>query len=141
LPALVSNESDTLAGLEVGFWGLGSRLPARSLVPFTLVLDNSTARPVDLARFESLCLELEGPDAYPEEARGRLQPLLAEVGERPGLLQPGSQVRLRALLPTPLTEGTFKVRPVLVDCEGVRVPLSLGVGIRTWRRLPPAGGG
>ena len=137
LPEVVSDEPGTLAALRVRAEGVGFRLPSRSLVPFELLLENPTTHPVDLARFEALRLELEGPDAYPEEARGRVQPLVPASGAT--LLAPGGQVRLRAVLPTPLTEGSFRARPVLEDAEGTPARLDLEIPFRTWRRLPPGG--
>lgn len=148
LPALVSDPG-ALGRLQAQVAGLGTRLPSRSLVPFELVLRNPARlsdsasgpnrQPVSLARFEALRLELDGADAYPEERRGRLQPLLTSAGLAPGVLEPGAEVHLRVLLPTPLTEGTFRARPVLVDAEGGSVPLDLEIPFRTWRRIPPGG--
>lgn len=119
--------------------GLAPRLPSRSLVPFTLVLQNPTTAPMSLHRFETLRLEIEGRDAYPEERAGRLQPLVTDRGRAPLLLPAGGEVRLQAVLPTPLTEGTFTARAVLVDEEGGEVALPWQAAFRTWRRLPPAG--
>lgn len=138
LAPLVSDEPEALAALEARVEGLGSRIPSRSLVPWTLVLRNPTARPLNLGFFESLLLEMEGEELHPYEARGELQPLLTAAGERPAVLPAGGEVRLRVLLPTPLTEGRSLARPLLVDGAGGRFPLDLEVEFQTWRRLAPA---
>ncbi len=105
---------------------------------FALVLRNPTDLPVDLGRFEFLCLELDGEGLSPEEARGNLQPLWASAGQAPGVLLPRAEVRLQGFLPTPWIEGRYQARPLLVDGAGIRIPLDLHLEFQTWRRLPPA---
>ncbi len=138
LEPLVSDEPATLAALQARVEGLGSRIPSGSLVPFVLVLRNPTDLPVDLGRFGFLCLELDGEEVSPEEARGDLQPLLTSADQSPGVLLPCAEVRLRGLLPTPRIEGRFQGRPLLVDGAGIRLPLDLELDFQTWRRLTPA---
>jgi hypothetical protein len=135
---VLSDESATLAALQARIEDFGARNSSGSLVPFSLVLRNPTDLPVDLGRFEFLCLELDGEGLSSEEARGCLQPLWTLEGYPPGLLLPRAEVRLQGFLPTPWNEGKFQARPLLVDAAGIRLSLDLQLEFQTWRRLPPA---
>ncbi len=138
LDPVVSDEPAALAALQARIEGFGARISSGSLVRFALVLRNPTDLPVDLGRFEFLCLELDGEGLSPEEARGNLQPLWASAGQAPGVLLPRAEVRLQGFLPTPWIEGRYQARPLLVDGAGIRIPLDLHLEFQTWRRLPPA---